>query len=642
MLSLNQQSFLTLFFQFMPMLQKSITSLFFVLFFCFSGFSQVNPKPVKKDSAAMYRKIEKYSKRSKFMKTMHKFVFEPIEKKKSNPIRKPKKLKYKSFEGKIVRKIEVQTLDPFGYSINDVNRKPKNWAERTGNRIHIKSSQLAIRNLLLIKKNRPLDTLLVRESERLVRSQRYVNSVIIDAEPTNSPDSVDVYVRVLDSWSLIPRGSISSSRTSIELEERNFLGSGHQFENKFTNRIEDGKNAYRMKYTIPNILNSFVKTTVIYQIDLDDFYSKSVNIERPFYSPYAKWAGGIYLDEQFRQDSLQDKDMNYSKQNLKYFSQDAWGAHAVRIFNGNTEDERTTNLILSGRALRIQYSESPDVAYDSINFFTGEKFYMAGIGISSRQFVEDRYIFNYGIVEDVPVGKIYSITAGYQYKNEQERFYVGGRASFGNYFIWGYLATNFEYGTFFRDGAPEQTAFSFQATYFTNLLESGKWKFRQFIKPQLILGTNRLNSIGDRLTINESSGFQGNYGAGFQGNNSAGIRGFNSAIYGTKKLVLALQTQAYSPWNLWGFRLNPYLNYTAAVIGNDRAGITKSKVYSSIGIGLIINNDYLVFSSFQLSLAYYPTIPGEGSNLTKTNTFETTDFGLQDFELGKPRTIIYK
>lgn len=623
------------------MSQKSLFAFLMVFFFCLSGRAQV--KPVVKDSAAMYKKIEKYSKRSKFMKNLHKLIFEPTEVKKSNPIRKPKKRKYKAFEGKIIRKIEVKTYDPFGFSVIDTTKRPKSWAEKAGNRFHIKSSQLAIRNILLIKKNRPLDTLLVRESERLVRTQRFVSSVFIDAEAIpGSPDSVDVYVRVLDSWSLIPGGSLSGTRTSIELEERNFLGSGHQFENKFTNRIEDGKNAYRMKYTIPNILNSFVKTTFLYQIDLDGYYGKSLNVERPFYSPYAKWAGGIYIDQQFRKDSLPDKDMNYASQNLKYYSQDYWGGHAIRIFNGNTEDERTTNLILAARALHVQFRESPEIAYDTINFFTGEKFYLGGIGISSRQFVEDKYLFNYGIVEDVPVGKIYGITGGYQFKNNRERFYVGGRASFGNYFKFGYLSTNFEYGTFLRDGKAEQTAFSFQATYFTNLIESGKWKFRQFIKQQVILGTNRLNSIGDRLTINESSGFQGNYGAGFQGNNSAGIPGFNSAVYGTKKLVLSLQTQAYSPWNLWGFRLNPYLNYTAAMIGDDRVGLSKSKVYSSLGIGFIISNDYLVFSSFQLSLAYYPTIPGEGTDITKTNTFETEDFGLQDFELGKPRTIIYK
>ncbi|MDI1255801.1 MAG: hypothetical protein PSV16_06850 [Flavobacterium sp.] len=574
---------------------------------------------------------------------MHKMIFEPTEIKKSNPIRKPKKKKYKSYEGKIVRKINVQTLDPFGYSEIDTTKKPRNWAERSGNRIHIKSSQLAIRNLLLIRKNRPLDSLLVGESERLIRAQRFVSRVVITAEPVSkNSDSVDVYVRVLDSWSLIPRGAISGTRTTAELDERNFFGSGHQFDLKYSKRLEDHKNAYDLKYIIPTIKNSFIKTTLNYKIDFDNYYGKSANIERTFYSPYTKWAGGIYIDQQFRKDSLQDAALNYSNQNFKYFSQDVWGGNAVRLFNGNSENDRTSNLILTGRTLFIQYKESPTTAYDSINYYSGEKFFLTGIGISSRQFVEDKYLFNYGIVEDVPVGRIFGITGGYQLKNNRGRLYLGARASFGNYFKIGYLSTNFEYGTFFRDSKAEQTAFNFQANFFTNLIEFGKWKVRQFIKPQLILGSNRLASNGDYLTINESSGFSGANGAGSQTYNSAGIQGFNSAVYGTKKFVLTLQTQFYSPWNVIGFRLNPYFNYTMAALGTEKVGITSSKVYSKIGVGLIISNDYLVFSSFQLSIAYYPTIPGQGDGLFKTNTFETTDFGLQDFELAKPRTVIYK
>jgi hypothetical protein len=600
-------------------------------------------KPAVKDSAAMYKKIEKYSKRTKFTKVLHKFIFEPTKQKKANPIRRPKKKKYKSYEGKIIRQINVQTLDPFGYSEIDTTKKPHNWGERAGNFLHIKSRQLAIKNLLLIKKNKPLDTLLVKESERLIRTQRYVTRVAISAELTaKNSDSVDVYIRVIDSWSLIPRASISGTRSSFELDERNFLGSGHEFDNKFTTRLEDGKNAYRVKYTIPNILNTFIKTTVSYQIDLDNYYGKSLNIERPFYSPFTKWAGGIYLDQQFRKDSLQDKNLVYQMQNFKYSSQDLWGGHSVRIFDGNTEDDRTSNLILTGRFLNVQYDERPAIAYDSISFYSGEKFFMGAIGIASRQFVEDRYLFNNGIVEDVPIGKIYGITSGYQLKNGRGRLYAGARASFGNYFSWGYLSTNFEYGTFFRNSKAEQTAFSFQANYFTNLIELGKWKLRQFIKPQLILGSNRLDSNGDYLTINESSGFSGANGAGFQNYNGAGIQGFNSAVFGTKKVVLTLQTQAYSPWNIIGFRINPYFNYTIAMLGNEHVGLTKSKLYSKIGIGVIISNDYLVFSSFQLSMSYYPSIPGEGEDVFKTNTFDTTDFGFQDFDFGKPRTVIYK
>jgi hypothetical protein len=597
----------------------------FLLLLCYSqvSFSQVDKQ--KKDSSEVYKNIQTYSKKNKFTQFVHKLVFRPVNLKTVKKGILPKK--YPAFEGKIIRKINIVTLDPFGYSEIDSTKKPKNWAEREGNRIHIKTNRLAILNLLLIKKNKPLDSLLVKESERLIRTQRYVNRVSITAELIKSNlDSVDVTVRVLDSWSMIPKGSISSSRVTFDLNERNFLGSGHEFDNKFRNRFSDGKNAYSLAYTIPNIKNTFIKTTVRYFIDLDNYYGKSINIERPFYSPLTKWAGGIYVDQQYRKDTLQDSNLIYAKQNFKYNSQDLWIGHAFKLFKGNTESERTANLILSGRFLNIKYIESPSIEYDPIDFYSGEKFILSGIGITSRKFVEDKYIFKNGIIEDVPIGKIYGITGGYQFKNNHGRYYLGGQFSFGNYYKWGFLSTNFELGTFFDKSKATQTAFSFQANYFTNLIDLGRWKLRQFIKPQFILGMHRANSIGDQLTINE------NYG----------INGFNSAQYGTKKIILTLQTQAYAPWDLWGFRLNPYFNYSIAMLANAEKGLSNSKAYSKIGIGFIINNDFLVFSSFQISLSYYPSIPNIGENVFKTNSFETTDFGFQDFELAKPRTVIFK
>jgi hemolysin activation/secretion protein len=180
---------------------------------------------------------------------------------------------------------------------------------------------------------------------------------------------------------------------------------------------------------------------------------------------------------------------------------------------------------------------------------------------------------------------------------------------------------------FFNKSKSEQSAFSAKANYFTNLIEMGDWKFRQFVKSQLIIGNKRLNSNADQLTLNEGNG----------------ISGFNtSTLFGTKKLLFTFQTQSYSPYNIWGFRFNPYLNYTIGMLGNAESGFRKSKAYSQFGVGVIIRNDYLVFSSFQLSLAFYPVVPDSGENIFKTNAINSEDFGFQDFEINKPESVFYK
>lgn len=602
--------------------QKTVL-LLLMLFSVQLTYSQI--KKAEKDSTEVYKQIHTYSKKNKFTKFMHGLIFKPTKSKKRVATVKP--IKRIAAEDKIIRNINIITLDPFGYSDIDTTKRPRNWGERTGNRFHLKTKKLAIKDLLLFKKNTAYNLLKIQESERIIRAQKYVNRVTITEEFANAKsDSVDITIRVLDSWSTIPKISVSGSQNSVGLNERNFFGIGHQFDYKFTNRSSDGKTANNLAYTVPNIRNTFIKTKLKYNIDLDNYYEKSISFERPFYSPLTKWAAGISLDQQFRKDTLQGIDLKYANQNFKYSSHDFWIGKAVQILKGNTVNSKTTNLIVSARFLNINYIEKPTIAYDPIDFYSNEKFIMSGIGITTRNFIQDKYIFKNGVVEDVPIGRIYGLTMGYQYKNNNWRPYLGGQVSFGSYHNWGFLSTNFEIGTFFNKSVTEQTVFSFQANYFTSLTEFGKWKLRQFIKPQVVVGINRVDSIGDELTIN------GQYG----------IQGFNSAVYGTNKMVLTLQTQAYAPNDVWGFRMNPYFNYSIALLGQKENGSKTTKAYSKIGIGVIITNDYLVFSSFQLSLSYYPTIPFKGDDVFRTNAFETGDFGLQNFELAKPRTVLFK
>jgi hypothetical protein len=608
------------------MLRNSV--MLILLFLCLGGsaaFSQ-ETKTTEKDTTERYTKLKNLSKKNKFTRFLNKIIFKPSKIKKKDKTLK-ERTHLEEAEGKIIRNIRIITLDPFGNSDVDSVMVPDNWGERTGNRLHLKTKVFAVKNLLLFKKNTPYDTYKIIESERIIRSQRFVSKVTITEKLAGAAnDSVDVTIRVLDSWSLLPKFTISSSKTAIGFNDRNILGTGQQLEYRFTNRFDDGRNAHNTMYTIPNIKNTFISSRINYLIDLDKNYNKSFSIERPFYSPLTKWAGGITVSQNFKKDTLQRADLQYAYQNFKNNIQDYWLGKAFDISGQNAEDDKTTNIIWSARFLTIDFIERPSIEYDSINFFSDEKMYLTGIGINTRKFVKDNYIFRNGNTEDVPIGRIFGITFGYQHKNERWRPYLGAQASFGDYYRWGFLSTNFEAGTFFHNSKTYQTAFSFQANYFTKLLEIGNWKLRQFIKPQVIIGVNREKSIGDQLTINE------NYG----------IYGMNSPLYGKSKMLLTLQTQTYAPKEILGFRLNPFMNYTIAVLGTSNAGLLQNKYYSKLSLGVLISNDYLVFSSFQLSLSYYPSIPFEGESVFKTNTFETTDFGLQSFELAKPRTVDFR
>ena len=597
-----------------------------LMLFCYQH-SLAQKNEIKKDSSKGYRDIEDFSKKRKFTKFIHKLIFNPVAKKapKKQRLKKIKAENYSKYEGKIIRNIKITTLDPFGYSDSDSTRQPKIFAQKAGNALHLKTKNIAIKNLLLIKRNKPLDSLLIKESERLIRSQRYTRSVTSEVK-TVSEDSVDVYIRVLDSWSLIPDVSSSTTKSKFYLKEKNIFGLGHEFSNSYTKSLTSEDNGYGINYFIPTIRNTFISTRLNYEIDLNRNYSKFINIERPFFSSFARWAAGVSLGQNLNKVVALNLDQSVTIQNSKFNYQDYWAGHAFQIFKGDSEYSRTTNFVTSARFYNRNHIETPYINSDSLDVYSSEKLYLISLGITSRKFTQDKYIFNFNIVEDVASGFVYNLTTGYRKRYDDYKFYAGGRVALGNYFRFGYLSGNLEFGTFLELGKTNQTATSLRLVYFTNLQEIGKWKFRQFIKPQLIIGNNRIDSNYDRLTLNGANN---------------GIDGFNSAsLFGTKKLLMTVQSQGYSPWRLIGFRLNPYMSYTAGMLGQKDIGFSKSKLYSQLSFGVIISNDFLIFSSFQFSMSYYPNIP-DGNSIFQTNSISTSDFGLQNFELSKPSLITY-
>ncbi len=178
---------------------------------------------------------------------------------------------------------------------------------------------------------------------------------------------------------------------------------------------------------------------------------------------------------------------------------------------------------------------------------------------------------------------------------------------------------------FFVTPHKEQGVATVGINYFTGLFEIGNWKFRQFVKPQVTIGINRFSY--DTLTLNDGQG----------------IKGFNSiGLSGTDRLLFMLQTQSYAPWNLIGFHFGPFLTCSLGMLGDAVKGFKNSKLYSQIGFGVLIKNENLIFNTFQISISFFPLIPGIGQDIFKMNSFSTTDFGFRDFEIGKPAIVMYR
>ena len=609
---------------------RPIIILFLLIIFFASSLQNVSAQktPVKKDSLKVYKNIQKFSEKRKFTKFLYRLVFRPVA---TTPVvvkktrKKIQQTKYIKYEGKIIRNINIMTIDPFGYTLTDTLVSSQYFLPKIGNKLHVSTLSVTVRNLLIIKRNGEFDSLQVKESERLVRSQRYVHDVLFSFEkPHPNSDSVDVYIRVLDEWSIIPSGAFSSTHINIELNEKNLAGLGHNIDASYNHNQSNGRQSGTASYLIPNFRNTYISSLINYHIDEQNNYLSSIDIERPFYSPLVKWAGGLYFSRQLLKKNLIKNDSSTLMFMSRVNTIDIWGAESWQIFKGNTIDRRTTKLILSARVFSIHFLDKPPTRFDTLNNYTDENLYLTGLGISTREYVKDKYVFRFGVTEDIPVGRTYGVVAGYQLR-DSKRLYWGVRYSRGNYYPFGYLSENLEYGEFVNTGKSQEGAFNADITYFTGLFEFDGWKLRQFIKPEVTIGIKRY--ISDSLTLHENRG----------------ISGFNSnGLTGTQRIILKFQTQSYAPWNLLGFRFGPYFIFSLGILGNEQSGFRYSRVYTQIGLGTLIRNDYWVLSTFQLSFAFYPSIPGNGINIFRTDKFKTTDFGLMDFDLGRPDIVNFR
>ncbi|MFN7044070.1 MAG: hypothetical protein ACK4M1_02650 [Flavobacterium sp.] len=602
------------------------------LFLCFCVISwKGNAQTVDKkgDSISIYQDINDLSKRNKFSRFVYKLIFRESALKVENLIpsnpKKEEKLVKKHQEGKIIRNITIETLDPFGYSVTNEKKVPKRKLENFGNAVHIKTKEITIRNIMLFKKNDSLDSKLLYESERLIRSQRYVREVtIVPVDIPNSKDSIDVKIRVLDSWTLIPTGSLSSSESSAKLTERNILGFGHLITGNIKNRFETKERAVFAQYSINNIKNTYFRFDLDYANYYNNDSKRSVNINRPFYSVIAKNAGGAFFENRLQTEQFPVAD-TLNLQKISYDFQEYWYGRAFKINPKSNPERYFNNMVLALAYNQKIFGRKPDAILDVTNYFSNEKNWIGMIGFSKQKFYQDKYIFNFNIIEDIPYGENIALIIGHQEKNSNSRLYSGLSVSYGKKYSFGYASGFAEWGSFYDAGLTEQTTFKLGFNYFSPLLTWGKWHFRQFVKPTYVWGNNRDESFKDRLTLLEEDGLQG----------------FNNRLNGTQKWTMSFQTQSYIPGSWYGFRFSPYFNMTLGSLANEKA-LFNSKVYSKFSIGAQINNDFLVFNSFQISFSYYPTIPFEGDGINKFNSFENTNLTLYDFQLSKPAYIRYE
>jgi hypothetical protein len=586
---------------------------------------------VVKDTLKLYKKIRKAAYKHKFTKLLYHAIFVDPDPKsyEEKPLSDQQKaedpnLKYKD---KYIRQINIEVYDPFGYSVNDTTRRNINPFQKLGNRYHITTRNIIIRNLLLFKVDDVIDLLKLSESERLLRDARYISDArIYVSNAADSTDRVDIKIVVHDRWALDAAASGGTTGGHVRLRDRNLIGSGQTYEQYIGYTIPTNYYDYRGQYYIANIERTYISSNLYYKTTRDATET-GFAFDRPFYSALAKWAGGVAATKTWGTfaytDSLEGSE---KKAALDFYNYDTWVAKSFKPGTGKTKNRRVSNLILAVRYVGTRYQNRPSFSIDTNKFNVNSSLYLGSIGFSLSKYYTDQYIFRFGANEDVPEGLRVQFLYGLLDKEDTGiRYYTGFEIARGKHIEkLGYLSAYGVYGTFYNKGVANDATVNAGLTYFSDLLRSGKWYYRQFLYLKYIYGLNKPSYL--KTTLNPSE-----------------MYGFNSGtLKGTSKAIVNIEGVTYAPYNLIGFKIAPVVFVGLGVLENENHKLWKSPVYQSYALGLLVRNENLLNASFEFTFGMYPNLPDDNKNFSKFNPVTSFKLKVRGFDFSRPTIVEYE
>ncbi len=234
------------------------------------------------------------------------------------------------------------------------NPKEDVWLFRTANRLHIVTREGVIRRSLLFSPGEPLSVRVIEETERLLRSNRYLYDVSI--QPVAVHDgTVDLEVRTRDTWSLDP--GVSAGRTGgattggFRLREYNILGTGTSIA---LGRSKDlDRTSTEFEFSNQRAFGTWASFSYQHATSSDGSRD-AISLIRPFYELDARWSAGAAALRDDRIDSVYNAG--------KVVSQYRRGERRSEVFGGwsaGLRDGWAQRYSLGVRRLDDDYAAEP-------------------------------------------------------------------------------------------------------------------------------------------------------------------------------------------------------------------------------------------------------------------------------------------
>ena len=197
---------------------------------------------------------------------------------------------------------------------------------RWANALHIQTRPSVIQRALLFKSGDRVSLRVLEETERLLRSNRFLYDVQFRAVAYHD-GVVDIEVLTRDTWSLDPGVSAGRSgganSSGIHLREYNLLGTGTSVSFGHSKNVDRSSNEFQ--FSSDRAFGSWTSISLNHATNSDG-RSDAVAIVRPFYALDSRWTAGITASKDKRIDAI------YNAGNIA--SQYRHGQQRAEVFAG--------------------------------------------------------------------------------------------------------------------------------------------------------------------------------------------------------------------------------------------------------------------------------------------------------------------
>ena len=203
-----------------------------------------------------------------------------------------------------IRAINITVDNIFDPNNPEEDKALYRWA----NRVHIRTRPSVIEDILLFEVGDTFVARLLDESARTLRARGFIAEAIVEPGTYDAAtNSVDVNVRIRDSWSLALDLKLNHTggvtEWGIGLSDNNLLGTGKTFEISHESEIDRDHTA--IGYADDNVFGSRVQLSTSFR-NASDGDRRQLLVERPFYSLDTRWSLGGNIHDEQRIDTMYD------------------------------------------------------------------------------------------------------------------------------------------------------------------------------------------------------------------------------------------------------------------------------------------------------------------------------------------------